>query len=68
VSWHSAAIKINDDIGIYYPTLKGLRHCDPLLSMLINIVIDMLAIMIECVKVDGILWMGNYFFFNMLII
>jgi hypothetical protein len=55
VSLHSAAIKVNDDVGTYYLTLKGLRHCDALLPMLINIVFDMLAIMIECVKVDSLI-------------
>ena len=49
----SVAIKVNDDIGNYFQTKKGLRQGDPLLPMLFNIVADMLAIMIERAKVDG---------------
>jgi hypothetical protein len=47
------AIKVNDDIGRYFQTRKGLRQGDPLSPMLFNIVADMLAIMIERAKVDG---------------
>jgi hypothetical protein len=53
VSGGSVAIKVNDDIGIYFHTRKGLRQGDPLLSMLLNIVADMLALMIEHEKVGG---------------
>jgi hypothetical protein len=48
----SVAIKVNDDIGRYFQTLKGLRQGDPLSLMIFNIVADMLAIMIECDKND----------------
>jgi hypothetical protein len=53
VSGGSVAIKVNDDIGRYFQTRKGLRQGDPLSPMLFNIVVDMLAIMIERAKVDG---------------
>jgi hypothetical protein len=49
------AIIVNDDVGRYFHTLKGLRQGDPLSPMLLNIVADMLAIMIEHPKVDGII-------------
>jgi hypothetical protein len=55
VSRGSVAIKINDDVGRYFQTLKGLRQGDPLSPILFNILADMLAIMIECAKVDGLI-------------
>nr|XP_045089534.1 uncharacterized protein LOC123497248 [Aegilops tauschii subsp. strangulata] len=53
VSGGSVAIKVNDDIGHYFQTKKGLRQGDSVSPMLFNIVADMLAIMIERAKVDG---------------
>jgi hypothetical protein len=53
VTGGSVAIKVNDDIGRYFQTCKGLRQGDPLSPMLFNIVVDMLAIMIEHAKVEG---------------
>jgi hypothetical protein len=55
VSGGSVAIKVNDDVGRYFQTLKGLRQGDPLSPMLFNIVADMLAIMIERAKSDGLI-------------
>jgi hypothetical protein len=55
LSGGSVAIKVNDDVGRYFQTLKGLRQGDPLSPMLFNIVADMLAIMIECAKIDGLI-------------
>jgi len=40
-------IKINDQIGQNFQTLKGLRQDDPLSPILFNIVVDMLAILIN---------------------
>jgi hypothetical protein len=54
VSGGSVAIKVNDDIGHYFQTKKGLRQGDPLSPILFNIVADMLAIMIERAKSDGL--------------
>jgi hypothetical protein len=71
----SVAIKVNDDVGRYFQTKKGLRQGDPLSLMLFNIVADMLAILIDHAKVDGqieewfpTLWMGDCLFFNTLTI
>jgi hypothetical protein len=55
VSGGSVAIKVNDDVGRYFQTLKGLREGDPLSPMLFNIVADMLAIIIERAKTDGLI-------------
>ena len=53
VSGGSVAIKVNDDVGHYFQTKKGLRQGDSVSPMLFNIVADMLAVMIERAKVDG---------------
>jgi len=49
----SVAIKVNDDVGKYFQTKKGLRQGDPLSPLLFNLVADMLAILIERAKQDG---------------
>ena len=46
-------IKVNDQIGSYFQTKKGLRQGDPLSPILFNIVVDMLAIIIARAKEDG---------------
>ena len=43
----SVAIKVNNDVGRYFQTKKCLRQGDPLSPLLLNIVVDMLAILIE---------------------
>jgi exonuclease III len=48
----SVGIRVNDDIGRYFQTKKGLRQGDPLSPILFNIVADMLAIMIQRAKAD----------------
>jgi hypothetical protein len=55
VSGGSVAIKVNDDVGRLFQTLKGFRQGDPLSPMLFNIVADMFAIMTEQTKVDGLI-------------
>jgi hypothetical protein len=49
----SVGVRVNDDIGHYFQTKKGLRQGDPLSLMLFNIVADMLAIIIARAKEDG---------------
>ena len=46
-------IKVNDDIGHYFQTHKGLRQGDPMSPILFNIVVDMLAILIGRAKEAG---------------
>jgi hypothetical protein len=53
VSRGSVGIRVNDDIGHYFQTKKGLRQGDPLSPILFNIVADMLAIIIQRAKEDG---------------
>ena len=49
----SVGIRVNDDIGHYFETQKGLRQGDPLSPMLFNLVADMLVILIARAKEDG---------------
>ena len=49
----SVGIKVNDDIGHFFQTKKGLRQGDPLSPILFNIVVDMLAMLIQRAKDDG---------------
>jgi hypothetical protein len=53
ISHGSVGIRVNDDIGHYFQTRKGLRQGGPLLPILFNIVADMLAIIINRAKEDG---------------
>ena len=46
-------IKVNDDIGHYFQTHKGLRQGDLMSPILFNIVVDMLAILIGRAKEAG---------------
>jgi len=46
-------IKINYQLGENFQTKKGLRQGDPLSPILFNIVVDMLAILINRAKRDG---------------
>ena len=49
----SVGIKVNDDIGHYFQTHKGLRQGDPMSPILFNIVVDMLTILIGRAKDAG---------------
>jgi hypothetical protein len=53
VQGRRVGIKVNDDIGHYFQTLKGLRQSDPLSPIIFNIVADMLVILIARAKKDG---------------
>ena len=46
-------IKVNDQLGSYFQTKKGLRQGDPTSPILFNIVVDMLAIQIARSKEAG---------------
>ena len=47
-------IKINDQVGNNFQTKKGLRQGDPLSPTLFNIVADMLAVLINRAKREGV--------------
>jgi hypothetical protein len=53
VSRGSVAVKVNNDVGRYFQTKKGLRQGDHLSPILFNLVVDMLAIFIARAKDDG---------------
>jgi hypothetical protein len=53
VSRGSVGVKVNDDIGHYFQTHKGLRQRDPLSPILFNLVADILAILIAKAREDG---------------
>ena len=46
-------IKVNDEIGPYFQTKRGLRQGDPMSPILFNIVADMLALLLKRAKDDG---------------
>lgn len=49
----SLGIKVNDEIGPYFQTKRGLCQGDPMSPILFNIVAGMLALLIKRAKVDG---------------
>jgi predicted secreted Zn-dependent protease len=55
----SVCVKVNEEMGHYFQTKKGLRQGDPLSPILFNLVADMLAVLIERSKelgyVDGLI-------------
>ena len=53
VTGGSVGIKVNDEIGPYFQTKRGLRQGDPMSPILFNIVADMLALLINRAKADG---------------
>jgi retron-type reverse transcriptase len=71
VSKGSVCVQVNDDLGCFFQTKKGLRQGDPLSPILFNLVVDMLAVLIERSKnmgfFDGLVpqWMTGSQFYNM---
>ncbi|WVZ64229.1 hypothetical protein U9M48_013787 [Paspalum notatum var. saurae] len=53
VTGGSVGIKVNDDIGHYFQSKKGLRQGDPMSPILFNIVAEMLSILIKRAKDDS---------------
>ena len=53
VSGGSVGIKVNDEIGPYFQTKRGLRQGDPMSPILFNIIADMLALIIKRAKDNG---------------
>jgi hypothetical protein len=49
----SVGVKVNESIGRYFHTKKGLRKGDPLSHLLFNLVADMLSALINRAKEDG---------------
>ena len=50
ISRGSVAVKVNDNLGHYFQTRKGVWQGDLLSPILFNIVVDMLAILISRAK------------------
>jgi retron-type reverse transcriptase len=46
-------VQINNELGHFFQTRKGLRQGDPLSPILFNLVADMLAVLIERAKSQG---------------
>jgi hypothetical protein len=46
-------VQVNDDLGHFFQTKKGLRQGDPLSPILFNLVADMLAVLIDRSKDMG---------------
>ena len=55
VQGENVGIEIYDHLGPYFQTKKGLRQGDPLSPILINIVADMLAIILNKAKQEGLI-------------
>ena len=53
ISGGSVAINVNDEVGPFFQTKKGLRQRDPLSPILFNILADMLALFINREKTDA---------------
>ena len=52
VTGGSVGIKVNDYVGPYFQTKRGLRQGDPMSPILFNIVADMLTLLIKRAKAD----------------
>jgi hypothetical protein len=72
VTGGSVGIQINDNVGSFFQTKKGLRQGDPLSPILFNLVADMLALLVSWAREDNqlkelchIWWMEDCQFSNM---
>jgi hypothetical protein len=60
ISGGSVAINVNDEVGHFFQTKKGLRRGDPLSPLLFNIVVDTLAVLVNRAKDEGTSgWSGS---------
>jgi hypothetical protein len=50
------AVKVNDQMGPFFQTQRGVRQGDPLSPIMFNLVADMLATLIKRAKVNGQVW------------
>ncbi|WVZ54678.1 hypothetical protein U9M48_005442 [Paspalum notatum var. saurae] len=53
VSKGKVNVKVNDELGHYFQTRKGVRQGDPLSPFLFNLIADMLAVLIARAKENG---------------
>jgi hypothetical protein len=53
ISKGSVCVQINDELGHFFQTRIGLRAGDPLSPIHFNLVVDMLAVLIERAKNQG---------------
>ncbi|WVZ92388.1 hypothetical protein U9M48_038459 [Paspalum notatum var. saurae] len=49
----SVTVNVNDNVGPFFQTRKGLRQGDPLSPLLFNIMVDMLKVLITRANLDG---------------
>lgn len=49
----SVAVKVNDNVGHFFQTKKGVRQGDPVSPTLFNVIADMLTVLINRAKATG---------------
>jgi hypothetical protein len=54
VSGGSVSVKVNDELDRFFQTKKGLRQGDPLSLVLFNVMVDILAVLIERSKIQDL--------------